>query len=279
MDDLCSFGTENGESEQGISPVEREESVSVLKVRLENCEKRCQELRVQNDRLHNRTVDLTTQLEQKSEEIRSLQGQLESRQTDVARLQNQLEVETQKFVECKDIAEKLRTKVAELTDEKRISDNEEQMLKEKITKLKEGIETYRKDNENLQNAFESQMKKYGYRIQELEEKSKMLEQELYEKDRALTECRQKMNTWEEEKRQLEKTIENQQGELRVYKGYLEDSKRLLSEVSRRLGTGEPENFFQPEHKEIIPQPDVSSEPKESEKHPWELDDEDVLLEL
>ena len=279
MDDLCSFGTEKRESEQGISPVEYEESVAELKVRLENCEKRCQEFRVQNDRLHNRTVDLTTQLEQKNEEIRSLQGQIDAVHTDVARLQNQVDVETQKFVECKDIAEKLRAKVAELTEEKRVCDNENQMLKEKITKLKEGIEAYRKDNENLQNAFESQMKKYSYRIQELEEKTRTLEQELYEKDRLLTQCQQNLNTWEEEKRQLEKTIEKQQGEIRVLKGYLEDSKRLWDKVSRHLEPGETERLFQPEQKEIIPQPDISSESKESEKRPWELDDEDVLLEL
>lgn len=263
------------ESEERISST-REESLSELKVRLENCERRYNDLKMKNEELHYKTVDLTTELEREREENRNLRGQLDSANAEISRLGNERDSWKQKFEECRGIAEGLRTHITELKREKTVCEDEKQQLMDRIKRLEEGKETYRKNNENLENTLESQMQKSRYRIQELEEKNKELELSLDEKNKSLTECKQRLDVWEEEKRQLEREIENLQEKIRNCKAHLEEFKRLCERVSLQpeIGTTGPESPIRPQQYEETPfsQPEILPEPSESKKeYPWDSD--------
>jgi len=286
MNDIGFHETERGESEESIPSVTREESYSELKIRLENCEKRYEDLKMKNERLHNENVDLTTRLDLCGDEIRRLQRELESARVKITQLQNERDLWKQRCEECRGIAEELRKQITKLKKGKAMCEEEKQQLQDKIRRHENEIGALITDNKNLQNALESQMQKGRYRTQELEEKIEELKLSLDEKNRSLIECKQRLDKWEEEKRQMERTIENLQEKIRIYRDFVEELKRLLDRIPRQIEVIGPERPVQPQRYEetSFPQPEILSEPKPSESEEkefsWESDrDEEGFMAL
>ena len=256
MNDIGFHETEKGESDQGIPSMVREESYDEVKIQLENCKKRCEELRYENDRLHNRIVDLETGLGQRDNEIHRLREELDSARTEIERLQGERDMWKQKFEECRAIAERLRSEIGELKDTIGKVEEEKRKMENEIRALKDRIEKLIEENQLLEKLLKTQMDKYEYKIRELTQEIDGLKGELQGKKQLFDECQERLKKWEEEKRELERKIESLEEKLIRCRSILRDIKRLGEEASRILDTLEPESpvprgWFEETHREEI----------------------------
>jgi chromosome segregation ATPase len=273
-------GTETGESEFTLPERKPEESLSELVVRLENCEKRHSDLKNQNEQLYNKNLDLASEISQRREEIGSLREELYSANAKIAQLQEREESLLQKLQECREIAERLRAHITELKDEIRLHEEEKLGLNDEIKRLQEGIETYRKDNCNLENEVEILIVKHKFEKEDFKREIAILRNRLDEKEADLAACRKIVESWEQEKERLEKENERLREQVNRNKILADDLLERIQEMKSTSSaqSSEPERPFseikEPQRVQESPfeQPENLSESTfqspEKDDYPW-----------
>ncbi|MBU7018397.1 MAG: hypothetical protein HXS44_12880 [Theionarchaea archaeon] len=281
MNDTGFYEKEKGELGQGIPSITREEPHE-LRIRLENCERRYEDLRLKNNDLHNRIVDLTAELEQKRDDIRRLQGEIDTARTDIVRLQGERDTWKQRFEECREIAEGMRNEKTELKDRMRVLEEEKEKAEREKKTVEYQMEKLEKNNSDLENTLKSQLEKNEYQKLKLTQEIESLQGELQEKGRSLSECQTGLGKWEEEKRELERKISALEEKIIRCRNFFMDFKRLNDDASRILETFEERPKESGWSDETPASPETSSESRPSglKEKLWEDEkDEEGLFPL
>lgn len=289
MNDIDLRRTETGELESALPDREpeglfselSEESPTELRVKLENCEKRCEDLRNKNEELHYNILEKTSIIDQKDQETRTLREELYVANARIVQLQEKVESQTHKLQECREIAERLRDQITQLKDQVQSCEEEKRVLNGEKKRLEEGIDIYRKDNHNLESEVELLIVKHKFEKEELKKEIANFKGKLEKIESILAEYKKIVDTWEEEKAYLETENEKLKAKVNRLKELFDDLFRRIQNMKdspdvqgsklekSTLEIEEPQRI----QETLFEQPENLSEstfqPSEKDEYPWQ----------
>lgn len=244
--------SQEGGFEQGIFPsaseqistisIPEEDSIVELRIKLEKCEERYNEVKVINEKNHQEIVDLNTRIDQLNQEKNHLIEVIDTKNSEIQQLHNEKEKLVRDIEECHTIAEKLREEIRNLKITISEQTNTIQENEVEIKDLNNKIEVLVRDNKNLEELMKSQKEKHEIEKRELDENLHNCREDHDRIKSELDTCQEALTNWRHEKEILEQTIRELSEKISSIRNFLIKIRDLSSEVNILLDRLQMENY-------------------------------------